>query len=287
MRRKRYKNIPENAFIPRPARIGAILQLCLAFTLFCWVASWPFMGEMLAHKKRIFLFQTVMGSGELISRTYAEQPEILDQLKQNRAHFLALDPEVRTPFIDAYNREQAQESARTFTSKCKDSLVCLFFSSSPWFRAWLLLSVVAALLLLKKSPGAPYAAWILPLIALAWCIESAQHPKPPTHEERLFPTEEYLVSTYGRGTSSQNLFAQQDSLKRAWKEYVVAEWSTNGNFQEGDWRFQLERLRRVLQDPTDSGAPSPNLLLLFVLWNGAIAWVGYRWRDPALLRAYA
>ena len=62
MFRKRTKKIyPPGTFIPTPARVCAIIQLCVAFTVLIWNMATPFAGELFNVKSKMILYHDVMG----------------------------------------------------------------------------------------------------------------------------------------------------------------------------------------------------------------------------------
>lgn len=282
MQRKTRSQIPESAFIPKPARIMAILQLCLAFTIICWLGSWPFMGEMLEHKRELFLFQTVMGGGDLVLRTYESQPETLDKLKRNHDRFVKMDALERESIVASYNKTLSDESESSFLVKVKGGLENILLQSSPWLRAWILFAVISSILLLKKSPGAPFAIWILPLLACMFWIESHQAPISISPDEALYPTENYLIATYGNGVLSLPIREQHAQLTSAWERYLAIEWSGSNDAEEGEWKFQLARLNAHLSNEKDRESPPSGLILcLFFIWNCCLAGICYRWKTPS------
>lgn len=279
MFRKTRSKVAEDAFIPKPARIFAILHLCVAFTILCWICSGPFMGDMLENQKKIYLFQTVMGGGDLIGRTYASQPDVLERIERHKARFLSLPQTERDSIIHAYNANQQAENSITYLEKCKLSIERLLFQTSPWLRAWLLLGLIAAILLLKKSPGAPYALCVLPLIALCWWVEIAQAPKTLSAEEALYPAESYLMTYYSDQPLSARIQEQRMQLTNAWNRYLAAEWSPFEESEDGEWRFQLRRLQLILDNKKDREEnPSGLSLCLLLIWSSGFAFVANRYK---------
>lgn len=284
MSRKTYPHPIQNAFIATPARVMAILNLCLTFTLFIWVLFWPFLGEMLNQKRQLFLFQSVIGEGELVARTYSTQPEVMEKLRNHHVRFESLDTHEKSRLMDAYLQLCSSIEDRKASQQFKEGVEGLLLHSSPWFRAWLLLTLIATLMLLKKSQGAPYAIALLPLIVFIWFIESTQNVGSPNPVEALYPTEHYLMSTYGQDLSAKSILQQKEALEIAWERYLEAEWSSLGDAEDGEWHFQLAKLKTALSSKKDRETPSGVLLCLFFIWNASYAFVAYRWRTPAGLK---
>ncbi len=242
-----------------------------------------FYGRDVRLQKKLYLFQTVMGGGELINRTYTDNVDMLAKLHENKKRFDNLDYNTRTEILHAYNALSLEESNRTFFSRCRDGVELLLFQTSHWFRGWLLLSLITTILLLKKSPGAPYALIILPCIALLWWAEAAQTPHTPSLDEQFYPTEKYLLTRYGIPVSDLSITQQRDILSRAWEKYLAQEWSRNHKVEEGEWQFQLARLRKTIAHQKGSiEGPSGALLCLFFIWNCTYAFVAYRFRVPLI-----
>jgi hypothetical protein len=278
MFRKTRSRIAEDAFIPKPARIYAILHLCVAFTILCWIGSEPFTGDMLNNQRKNYLFQTVMGGGELIARTYADQPEVLERIERNKGRFLSLAAQEKDSLVQAYNDSQSAKRNITYLEKCKQSLERILFTTSPWLRTWLLLGLIATILLLKKSPGASYALCILPLVALFWWVEVAQIPKTVSAEEALYPSEGYLMTYYSDQPLSTRIQEQKMQLTDAWNRYLAAEWSPIEDSEDGEWHFQLKRLQLILADKKDrEESPSGLLLCLLFIWSSGFAFIANRY----------
>lgn len=281
MQLKTRSKVSESAFIAKPARIMAILHLCLVFTIICWVGSWPFLGEMLEYKRQMFHFQTVLGGGELIERTYATQQEVLAKIDRYKVKFNSLPQEKKSYLLNAYNDAQELQRERGFMTQLNDSVEFVFVKSSPWLRAWLLFSVIAAILLLKKSLGAPYAICILPLIIAFWWMQLGPNISL-SKSDALYPTEKYLLTHYSANPFSSSISQQQKQLTQAWEGYLSSEWSIDGDVEDGEWRFQLARLELALEERKDREASTSGFLLcLLLIWNICFAFVAYYWRVSA------
>lgn len=280
MFRKTRLEVPEEAFIAKPARIFAILHLCLVFTMICWIASWPFTGKMLEDKKKIYIFQSIIGSGELINRTY-EDAESQAKLSRNHVRFAGLPSETKYTLLNAYEKLIESKNTETFLEKCCSSLEHLLLKSSPWVRAWLLLGLIAAIALLKKSPGASYALCLLPFITACWIYEASLTPKHASRDALLFPSESYLIERYLDEPFSSKILEQQKQLQSAWDRYLASEWSPSGDTEEGEWRFQLARLEITLNEKEGTDAAT-SVLPLYLLcgWSCLFAFIAIKLSKP-------
>lgn len=249
MFRKRVKKFfPEGTFIPTPARVLAIIQLCLAFSAILWNAADPFMGKLFSIKSQLLL-----------------QEHVLTQKEQ----FLQLPTDLQDFILTEYAKAQ-KTLAEPFSSRIKESLRILIVELPLYERAWLLFSVLIPILLLKKVEGAQYAIWILPLIAGVYGIHNYNHGiSSPNAERALFPTEDYLVSAYLDEPLSTEVLKQQDQLKQAWEQYITAEWKS-------EYFFHAARIQKISQDLKVSKwkQKQPELLLyLYFFWNVLVAGV--------------
>jgi hypothetical protein len=250
------------------------------------------MGAMMAEKKQAFLFQTVMGNGELVTRTYKEDPDALQRLERNRQLFASLPQKQQDRLLSAYQQTLETKNDTPFVAKLGDSLSLILFKLPAFDRAWIFFAIIVSIMLLLKAPGAPFAAWILPLIVLAAALDNqgVEADRKQNLEEALFPSEKYLVATYMKSPLDSNIFRQQDQLKEAWQHYLVHEWakeapSENENLyreqvQSGEWHFNLARLQRSLQQQP----PSPyfvrkepiSIWIFYFIWNVLFAWMASR-----------
>lgn len=268
MFKKKKKEIPPGTFIPTPARVIAIIQLCLAFTVVMWSAGYPFMGELFAVKSKLLLYDNVIGNAERFAQLPAEQQTQLIQ-----------------------SREELQKRTEVpFMSKLAQSLRIMAVQIPPFELTWIFFSIVIALMLLMKIEGALHAVWLLPLIASVYAIDNHLYGVVPamSDEAKLFPTEEVLVRDYVKGDFSANIFEQQQQLMRAWETYLVAEWAHeqpaeeavvfSGQVEKGNYAFTVARIQKLPQDRRQQDAAyfrmkQPfSILALYIVWNLFFAW---------------
>ena len=292
MFRKRVKKeYPEGTFIPMPARVCAILQLCLAFSAFLWVASEPFVGEIFAVKSHLLYYQDVMG----VSSHVNMDDEKRSRLERNEQRFARLPVEEQKVLKGDYDDLQGLLQ-RTFLDKML-RVVKLFTSYlSGYELAWIILSIVLSIMVLKKVEGAAEAVWLLPLLVAAYAVDLRYAGKAARLEgdERLFPKETELVAQYIGSSLDGDLFEQQKQLRMAWKKYLAGHWAKmepgvgeelDKQAEEGEFYFTLARIkaRRDMATPVRllERAPSPPSLLLLVVyffWNTYFAYTVWKYR---------
>lgn len=257
------KHYPPGTFIPTPARVIAIIQLCIAFTAILWNGGVPFMERLFQVKSQVLLYDHVLSQ----SHKYVSDEEI----QPVRIHY-----------------EKVKKIAKIgFWDKLRESFRILLFELHPYEKAWIFFSVLIPILLLKKVEGAQYAVWILPLVVGVYCVENSVHgtPRMPSKEVLLFPKEEYLIKHYLKEPLSQDILAQHDQLQKAWNMYLIQEWAKETpkeeKFQEqikkGDFFFTLERIKNLPSIETKWREKHSIIFLGFhFLWHLLVAWVSYR-----------
>lgn len=285
MFRKRIKKeFPPNTFIPKPARMAAIIQLCLAFTLIVWSGSLPFMGELFAFKAKALLYQNVMGDKSLhISGDK-------DKMERNKERFLLLPKEHQARYQQHYETLQAK-SDTTFSTKLWRSIKIVAFELPSFEQAWIFFSIVIAIMLLLKVDGAVQAAWLLPVIALCYAFDNHWHGNkaPVSPDMQLFPSEEVIVSNYLKKPLSESIFDQQEELRQGWQLYLVQDWAHEQpssdpilftkQVEDGEYAFNLARLDRLIESPEMpeifffQKQESTILLVIYILWNFFFAWI--------------
>lgn len=289
MFRKRVKKVyPPGTFIPTPARICAILQLCIAFTMILWYASQPFVGEIFTTKSRLLFYQDAMG----IPSHDNLPSDKLARLARNAARFQALSPSQQSQLLDQYSSIE-QQLHRSFWSKLASIVHIFTYQLSPYELLWLILSLIIPILLLKRVEGAAQAVWLLPLLAALYAADNRWygHLATPSAESRLFPTEHKLIERYGTGPLSDNILEQQAQLVDAWNRYLINDWakqspSTNPAIfiqqaEEGEFAFTLARIERRWQPNTTAirhDAQQPlALLALYFFWNAYFAYTAWKY----------
>lgn len=249
MRKK--KQYPEGTFISTPARICAILHLCLAFSALLWFMSTPYLGEMFENKSDKLLFSQVMESSR-----YGDLP-LETRSRINKGH-----------------EELMERGQVTFIEKLMKSFD--FRRMNVYEAGWVLLSIVLPILLLKKVEGATQAVWLLPLITLAYMVNVANYEKDSIGlEARLFPTEQKIRQEYLDEPFSDDMMEQRRQLIKGWKSYLATEWSREGDAEAGEFAFNVARVEKRIEDRRRSRGKvevaSMLSLVVYLGWNFVFA----------------
>lgn len=287
-RKRQKKQFPPGTFIPTPARVCAIIQLCLAFSALLWNASEPFVGEMFTLKSRVLFYQNLMGI-PAANQTSSEKTE---RLANNTERFKSLPKTTQKQLTHSYHLIQKQLQ-RSFWDKIK-SVVSLFaYKISPYELAWIFFSIVISILLLKRVEGAAQAVWLLPLLASLYAADNRLYPKSnqDSLESRLFPTENELIANYIKDPLNENIFEQQGQMIQGWKRYLIIKWTNqipsedktvfDQQAEEGEFNFTLARLKLRAEtegflNSTSHPSPSFPLLALYFFWNVYYAYTAWR-----------
>lgn len=287
-RKRQKKYYPPGTFIATPARICAIIQLCLAFSLLLWNASEPFVGEIFTLKSRILLYQDVIGipANDQIAK------EKRERLERNAARFQALPKQIKDQLVDNMHLIQKQLQ-RSFGDKIKSMLSLFAYKISPYELAWIFFSIIISILLLKRVEGAAQALWLLPVLTACYAIDGRLFSPPvqASLESTLFPTEQELVDHYTSTPLSEDVFKQQEQLLLGWKRYLIINWTKHSpspdpilfekQAEEGEFHFTLARLDlRAKQSNFLTLAktplpPSLPLILLYFFWNAYFAYTAW------------
>lgn len=282
-----------DVFIPTAMRVVAIIQLCLVFTVLANRAGHPFMGELFAHKSQMLLYHTVMGNGGAIGERLDQKKELLDR---NKERFAALPEVQKTAIIKQHDRLQSKAD-QTFLSKLQRSFYILAVELPPFEQAWIFFSLLIPMLVLLRVEGARQAAWLLPMIVLVYAINNRWNGTEPGRpaDERLFPTEEYIVRNYLKEPLGEDISEQHDQLLRGWQLYLVDQWAHQKpaldshpfakQVEDGEYAFNVARVEAVGQVKDEDRLNSFHqkeswwMLILYIMWNGFFAWFMNRGRE--------
>lgn len=290
LKKRQRKQYPPGTFIPTPARVCAIIQLCLAFTIILWYASQPFVGEIFTLKSRLLFYHDLMG---IPSRDDLPQ-ERLERLQRNTERFQKLPVSKQLQLKNEASKIQ-QQFGRSFFSKLGDVAKIFAFEFSPFELLWLILSIVIPIMLLKRVEGATQVVWLLPLLVACYALENRMVgiPAPPLADSLLFPSEQELISGYVERDLSPNVLEQQDQLIRGWHKYLVIHWGKDGEkslasdsktmsqrVEDAEFNFTLARLESRSQQAVSPSKreiqqPTP-LLAVYFFWNFFFAFTAAR-----------
>lgn len=269
-------------------RIFSIAHLCIAFTVVLWNLSQPFVGDLFQAKANLLVYDEVMGNVPL-----TETPESEEWAEKNRAWFQLLPKSDQRLIASGYARA-VEKKGTPFFAKLKASFVRLATQIPPFEQAWLLLSLVAPILLLKQVEGSRQIVWLLPLLTIAYIADNQWNGTIPalTAQERLFPTEQLLLEKYVKERLSPTIAEQHAQLKTGWNLYLIDAWlheepaQDTKRFQEqlarGEYAFTVARAKTLASSDSKSQVASfhkepLSILLAFLIWNVAFSLASSRW----------
>lgn len=277
MARRIKKVFPPGTFIPFPQRLVAIIQLCLAFSLIIWYMTQPFMGEYFTLRSHMLLYEYVMGTSDAL-KTQASQ-------EAQRERFEKLPENERLLVLRDYQSLQNYAS-RPLIRKLEDGMRVLLLKIPAFEQAWIFFAIIIAILLLLKVEGAQQAAWLLPLLALAYAgdnyLTGTLYQTSP--DQFLFPSEQIIIQEYLTEPFSSHPLEQKKQLERGWQHYLIKNWSTKQEnsvqvLEEAEFNFTMARLQMLHKESLVTLLPSfhkrvnPFLLLLYLAWNTLFAFV--------------
>lgn len=270
-KKRQKKTFPPGTFIPTPARIAAIIHLCLAFSFLLWIASQPFMGDLFAVKSELVLYEAVVEKQNLMEKLSTDDNLLVSKKYEN------LKDKLQIPFSE----------------KCIMMLRLLIIQMPPWEQAWIFFSFIIPLLLLLRIEGAVQVSWLLPLITFGFCLNNQMNlPELQNRSENaLFPTEEYIVQRYLGGSLEGNILDQQNELKKGWENYLIIEWAhefpadvmqvRDSQVVKGEFAFNIARIKARQNEKilaVDKVPHRQSLLILFIylMWNFFFAYIAQK-----------
>lgn len=220
------------------------------------------MGEYFSVQSSKLLHQAVIGKEELFGQ--------LPKAKQRA-------------IIASYDGLQ-NHSEKSFLIKSREAVEDLLFHTPSFTQAWLFFSFILCIMLLLRIEGATTAAWVLPLIALAFSVDNRWNGTQGTAPDAyLFPSEEYVVSHYSDKPLEGSYSDQKQQLLGAWHNYLVAEWTKEAPSEDteifsrqveaGEHAFTTKRLETHLSAAGATSIRQPfgtkpvPLLLVYIFWN--------------------
>lgn len=262
-------------------RIFSIAQLCIAFTIVLWHLSQPFVGDLFQAKAHLLVFDEVMGNIPAAATVENEE-----RAEINRQRYQMLQKSDQRLIQTGYSNALTKKST-PFLAKLKASFIQVATGIPPFEQAWLLLSIIIPILLLKQVEGSKQAVWLLPLITLFYIADNQLTGTTPslTPQERLFPTEQHLLEKYVAEPLSSSIPEQHVQLKKGWNLYLIETWGHQTpskdpqEFQkqisEAEYAFTLARAKTIASYNPKSAAPHHreplSILLAFLIWNLAFA----------------
>jgi hypothetical protein len=242
--------------LPTSVKTLVILQLCLVFSVVMWTITGPFMGNYFTTKSSQLLYKAVIGMSD------GDPKEV-----RTAQFFAALPEEQRDRIADGYQRLQEQPD-RNFWAKSREAAAALFYHLPSFTQAWVFFSFVICLMLLLRIEGAAKAAWVLPLVALAYGIDNRLTGTDigSAPDVDLFPSEEYVVTRYLDQPLHGSYAEQSEQLKEGWYRYLIAEWAHDtpsrdlvafgDQVEKGEHSFHIARVERRLDSPNETATNS-------------------------------
>lgn len=270
------KNHKTHSF-SKAARVFAIIQLSIIFSILCWNLSKPFMESSFEIKKMTQLYQSITN-------------------QQNEAFFSELPIKTQKQVHTTYTK-LIEMQERSFLNKVFDSLNITFLTPSPFKLAWIFLALIVSIMALKGSPKIAQAVWFLPLLTCIYGIENLLFAKPPliSEEEKLYPKESHLISQYLNEPLSKNIFEQQEQLKKTWQYYLTDHWLPEQDqknitdkeikTKKAKFFFNIAKLESYKKDflkkqqsySTSSSTKEPLFFLtIYCIWNLTFAYVLFK-----------
>ncbi len=283
MSRRSKKTFPPGTFIPTPQRLVAIGHLCLAFSLMLWYLFQPFMGEYFMLRSRMLLYEYAMGTSEMLKARPGQEAK----LERQALRFKQL-PEKQREMLQQDYRILQNYAQRPVLQKIEEGVRFLIQKIPPFEQAWIFFSITIAILILLKIEGAKQAAWLLPLITLAYALDNqwtGKFPQSPS-DYSLFPTEETLIRDYLTEPFATTPLAQKQQLEKGWQRYLIDHWSypipssEEHRGEEAEFNFTIARLSLLHNQPLFQwirGKFHERLgwlsLFVYFLWNILFVWI--------------
>jgi hypothetical protein len=237
------------------------------------------MGEYFTLKSHLLIYEYILGKSSTHDSSHQEK------LNRNAARFSHLPQKQQENLLNNYGK-LTDRLSRSWKIKMLDGLHVLFFDIPSFELAWLFFSVIIAILLLMRIEGAAQAAWLLPVIVLAYGIDNQLNGSlpSPSPDLFLFPTDMYLQQHYILEPLKTDLTEQKQQWMQGWHAYLVDQWTTQSSdvktsielVEEGEFNFNLGRLQ-ILQSHLNWKKIFHEkihyfYLSVYLIWNLLFAW---------------
>jgi len=284
------KPFRERDFIPRPARVITIIQLCIAFTILIFTLSYPFLQRYIDQKTDVMLIQIVKGDQSLVTdESSSLELKQRDLLKRNVVRFEEL-PLSKQTMVDEFYEELISAPSRSFLIDFLETSASFVRKTPSFMLAWILLSIVLGILILLKVEGTHQTIWLLPLLVslYGWQNVTQAPISIPSPDAALFPQEKEVIEE----ELADSIEEQREQLQRGWQAYLVKNYAKeipsndkevfDLQVEKGEFLFNIARIekRKSTQERADvtfwETKKHPAFLLLFFFWNFYFAWQIFR-----------
>lgn len=246
-------------------RVLLIIQLCFVFMMLVWYACFPFMGELYHFRSRLFLTQTVQGEEVLLAYVPEnERGKTSEKLKLNATLFREL-PGYQQGEVNEDARHYQEKLKSPFRNKILSSLDILIWRLPLFKQSWMIFTLLVSLAILYRIHGAVVTVWILPLLSLCYLLDNhfLEKDRPPP-DAYLFPEIEH------------------HNFQEEWEAFLIHQWSPSGQLNEGEFYFNLARLKALREDASYNsatlfrGREPLGFLILYFAWNLFFAYIIYK-----------
>jgi len=246
-------------------RVMLVIQLCFAFMVLVWYACFPFMGELYHFRSRLFLAQTVRGDEALLAYVPEGEKEAAEKkLRQNRAWLQNL-PGYEQDAVHDDIRHYQEKLKTPFSSKVYASFEIVTWRLPLFKRAWMFFALIISLAVLYRFEGAVATVWILPFLSLCFLLNHHFLEKWQQEPDAfLFPT------------------LENGNFSAAWDHHLSEKWSRSGDRDEGEFYFNLARLKAMRNSPSYHsayqfhGREKLGVLILYFVWNLLFAYTIFK-----------
>lgn len=237
-------------------RVLIVSHLCIGLICLIWILGYPVMGGHYHLQSELILIENVMGRQDALARIAPEKALLLNKkLSKNAVYFEKLPEAVQ-------KEVKALHSARKLAMKAPLLSRYGFLGEVPLLELlWVMASVFIPIFLLLKKHVSVYL-WILPLLTFGYALNNQMKGVDPllNSDRALFPRED--------------TFDVASTTKESWESYLIQYWSQDNGLENGEFNFNLARIK-FLSNSLSSAfweKKSPLLLFLFLFWNFNFAW---------------
>lgn len=219
-----------------------ITHLCIGLFCLLWALGYPFMGGYFNIQSDLILIESVMGKQDILAKLDPERVERENGKRERNSRRYSQLPEEERQFV------QTLYDARSFVSLSQKWAMLKKFPLLEW--GWIILSILIPILLLRGK-GRQWV-WLLPLVTVGYAVNN-QMKGHDDIESALYPKELELGVP----------------LEEAWKNYLKVNWSKEGSVEDGEFYFNLARLKHLTPSLSSPFWEKKSVVLLglYIFWN--------------------